>query len=386
MRIVLLKLHHIINIVKNKLHSIKKEEVRLNYISALIGGMIMGISGGIYGIKVIPIFIVQLLICIIVHELAHGLVAHKSGLKFSVLYVGPIVFILDNLKIKKIKMNRLQLMYLGRAQIDNNEIIKDSDFEKHVNMWKKALIAGPISDLILATIFIFISIILKKYIFIYTTLSIIFIISIPSYLMGDGKHVKLLKKDNLFSELLMYTYSIVGNTEVSNKSKKYLVSRLFKSIETCNPNKQNIINISAILCVLYQAYIIEEINSLPKNNEEIMNKVIEYKKIILKEKIEQSYFKSVVSNYIIYNIMYLDKTDKVLDLYEQIKSLKFNNLGEKLDLFRIEHILEIKNRKIELESDKYMNPLFIGCEGVYEIENKVNKKIIDFIDKKKACN
>lgn len=358
----------------------------MNYISALIGCMIMGMSGGIYGIKVIPIFILQLLICVIVHELAHGLVAHKSGLKFSVLYVGPIVFILDNLKIKKIKMNRLQLMYLGRAQIDNNEIINDSDFEKHVNMWKKALIAGPISDLILATIFIFISIISKKYIFIYTTLSIIFIISIPSYLMGDGKHVNLLKKDNLFSELLMYTYSIVGNTEVSNKSKKYLVSRLFKSIETCNPNKQNIINISAILGILYQVYFIEEINSLPKNNEEIINKVIEYKKIILKEEIEQSYFKSVVSNYIIYNIMYLDKTDKALDLYEQIKNLKFNNPGEKLDLFRIEHILEIKNRKIELESDKYMNPLLIGCEGVYEIESKVNKKIVDFIEKKKACN
>ena len=134
----------------------------MNYISALIGCMIMGMSGGIYGIKVIPIFILQLLICVIVHELAHGLVAHKSGLKFSVLYVGPIVFILDNLKIKKIKMNRLQLMYLGRAQIDNNEIINDSDFEKHVNMWKKALIAGPISDLILATIFIFISIILDN--------------------------------------------------------------------------------------------------------------------------------------------------------------------------------------------------------------------------------
>lgn len=31
-----------------------------------------------------------------------------------------------------------------------------------------------------------------------------------------------------------------------------------------------------------------------------------------------------------------------------------------------------------------MNPLFIGCKGVYEMETKINKKIIDFIDENKA--
>ncbi len=354
------------------------------FIAPIIGGTIVGISGGIYGLKIVPIFIFQLLIYVTIHELAHGLVAYKSGLKFSVLYLGPIVFILDNLKIKKIKINKLQQFYLGRAQIDNNEIIDNNDFENHINMWKKALMAGPMSDLILSIVFIVISIISKNYIFIFTTLSIMFIVSIPSYLMGDGKHVKLLKKDILFSELLMYTYSIIGNTEVSNRTRKYLLSRLFKSLETCTPNKENIINISAILGILYQVYFIDEINSLPINSDEIIDKAIEYKEIILKEKIEQAYFKSLMSSCIIHNVIYLGKIDESLNLYNQVKDLKFNLPGEKLDLFRVEHILKIKNRKKELENDKYMNPLFIGCKGVYEMETKINKKIIDFIDENKA--
>lgn len=356
------------------------------FMAFVIGGAIMGFSVGIYGLKIVPIFIVQILIYVIIHELAHGLVAHKNGLKFSVLYLGPIVFILDNLKIKKIKINKLQQFYLGRAQIDNNDIIDNNDFENHINMWKKALIAGPISDLILSITFIVISIISKNYIFIFTTLSMMFIIGIPSYLMGDGKHVKLLKKDILFSELVMYTYSIIGNTDVSNKSRKYLVSRLFKSLETCTLNKENIINISAILGILYQVYFIDEINSLPRNNEEIIDKVIEYKEIILKEKIEQTYFKSLISSCIIYNVIYLGNIDKSLNLYNQVKDLKFNLPGEKLDLFRVEHILKIENRKNELENDKYMNPLFIECKGVYEMETKINKKIIDFIEENKGCN
>lgn len=346
----------------------------------------MGISGGIYGLIIIPIFIFQLLIYVIIHELAHGLVAHKNRLKFSVLYLGPIVFTLDNLKIKEMKISKLQQFYLGRAQIDNNEIIDNNDFENHINSWQKALIAGPLSDLILSIIFLLISIISKNYIFIFTTLAIIFMMSIPSYLIGDGKHVKLLKKDILFSELLMYTYSIIGNTEVSNKSRKYLISRLFESLEKCSPDEENIINISAILGILYQSYFIGEISNLPRNNEKITDKVIEYKKLILKEKIEQTYFKSLISSCIIYKVIYLEDIDKALDLYNQIKDLKFNLPGEKLDLFRIEHLLKVKNRKKELESDKYMNPLFIGCKGVYRMDTKINKKIIDFIDKKKACN
>lgn len=355
-------------------------------ISVLIGAAMLGFSQGMYGLKAIPIFLVQLLIYVIIHELAHGLVAHKNGLKFSVLYLGPIIFTLDNLKIKEIKISKLQQFYLGRAQIDNNEIIDNNDFTNHINMWKKAIIAGPISDLVLSIIFIVISIISKNYIFIFTTISIILVMSIPSYFMGDGKHVKLLKKDSLFCELIIYTYSIIGNTEVSDESKKYLVSRLFKSLESCTPNKENIINVSAILGTLYQVYLVDEIDRLPRNSDEIIDKVIEYKKIILKEKIEQSYFKSLISNYIIYNVICLDKNDESLSLYNQVKDLKFKLPGEKLDLFRVEHILKMKNRKEELESDKYINPLFVGCKGIYEMETKINKKIIDFIDGNKICN
>lgn len=356
----------------------------MGFISSLIGAIILGISVGIYGLRIAQIFIIQLLIYVIIHELAHGIVAQKNGLRFSVLYVGPLVFTLENLKITKIKFGKLQQFYFGRAQIDNNEILNNADFENHINKWQKALLAGPISDLVLSIIFLLISLTTKQHIFIFTTLAIVFIISIPSYLIGDGKHVKLLKKNVLFSELLIYTYSIIGNTEVSIKSREYLISRLFKSLEECNPNKDNIINISAILGILYQVYFVDEINKLPRNNGEIIDKVIEYKKIILKEKIEQSYFKSLISSYIIYNVIYLENIDKGLDLYNQVKDLKFNLPGEKLDLFRVEHILKIKDRKKELESDQYMNPLFISCKGIYKMETKINKKIIDFIDKNKA--
>lgn len=63
-------------------------------------------------------------------------------------------------------------------------------------------------------------------------------------------------------------------------------------------------------------------------------------------------------------------------MYDYIKDVKYNMLGEQLDLYRVDHTLCINNRKGELLNDNLMNPAFKGCDGIYAIEKKINKLIL----------
>lgn len=75
--------------MKNKLIKV------LLYIIAALIGLILGISGFDIDIEGIAMTIVSIALVVIlevvffatIHELSHGLVAEKNGLKFTVLYI-----------------------------------------------------------------------------------------------------------------------------------------------------------------------------------------------------------------------------------------------------------------------------------------------------------
>lgn len=353
-----------------------------------ICGALIGFVGGFIGIGLninldlnwiylIPIMILQMIVFVVAHELSHGFVADKNGLKFTVLYLGPFTFRRENNKFKKIKSFGKQLTYVGRAQIDNFEILNEEDVEKARKAWIKALKAGPLSDLILGTTTICIGLIFKWNLLIISTVIIFVLISIPSYIMGDGKHMKLIKKNKIFTDVILYTYSIVGNTPISRESISFLLQKIENNIEKTNVNKDNLISLALSAQSLYMDAICNNKEDLSPNINEIVEVTIENKNIFLNKQIESSYYKGLINIAIMYEAIIKNNKERALELYKHVKKEKHNMPGEKLDFYRVEHTLGIANRKGEISNENLMNPIFKGCEGVESMERIINELILE---------
>ncbi|MEG0856906.1 MAG: site-2 protease family protein [Terrisporobacter sp.] len=351
------------------------------FIVAFIGG-ICGFTFGDLGIDMgsififIPVLILELILFVISHELNHGFAAERNGLKFTVLYLGPFTFKRENKKFKRIKGTSNQLAYLGRAQIDNGEILNEEDVNKHIKSWIKALQAGPLSDVILSIIMIILGFTLKFYVLIATTIVIDIFMFLPSYIIGDGKHIKQMKKDKVFSDIILYTYSIAGNTPISKQSKEFLLKRIVEDINNNVVTKENLISMTLATQSAYQGILCEDLNSTPKGMEKIVDMAIKNKNMFLKKQIEQTYYKSLINFSIIYEVIINNNKERALELYEEVKNEKHDMPGEKLDYYRVQHVLEIYNRKSEILNENLMNPVFKGCEGITRIEEKVNEIIL----------
>ena len=354
----------------------------------IIGG-ILGIAVGVIGIEIgninklimtilllILIIILQVIVFVISHELSHGFVGEKYGLKFTVLYLGHFVFKRENKKFKRIKGVFKQSIFIGRAQIDNFEILKDEDVERGRQAWIKALQAGPLSDLILSIIVILIGVICKSYMLIISTIIVNGVISIPSYLMGDGKHIKMLKNDKVFTDVILYTYSIAGNTSISQESREFIVNRMFEDIEEIEVNETNLISMALVAHSIYIESILKSQRDLPKEINSIVKMCIEHKNIFLKKQMEQSYYKSLINTAILYEVLINENKEKALDLYKHVQNEKHNMPGEMLDFYRVQHVLGINNRKGEILNKNLMNPMFKGCKGINDIEEGINKLIL----------
>lgn len=352
------------------------------FIAAVIGG-ICGFTFGDIGIDLtgifilVPVLILETIIFIICHELNHGFTAERKGLKFTVLYLGPFAFRRENKKFKRIKGNSNQLTYLGRAQIDNNEIINEEDVNQAKKAWIKALQAGPLSDLILSIIIISVGMIFKFYVLILATIIIDLCMCIPSYMMGDGKHTRMIKEDEVFKDVILYTYSIAGNTPVSEESKTFLLNKIIDDIENNKVNKDNLISMALAAQVIYQEGLCHNLEPIPEEMKNIINMVIENKNVFLKKQIEQTYYKSLMNCAIIYEVIVNKDKNTALKLYNEVKNEKHDMPGEKLDYYRVQHVLGIYNRKSEILNENLMNPIFRGCEGVTSLECEINRIILE---------
>lgn len=364
------------------------EKILFSMLGAICGiGIVVGIKFLDMNVfQLILVTSVQFIIFIVAHELSHGFIAQKNGLNFSVLYIGPFTFKRVNNRFKLQKGGSFQLTYLGRAQIDNNEILNEDDYKKHVKAWIKAIQAGPLCDLTSSILTLLIALIFKLNILFLSTIVVAMIVCIPSYIMGDGKHLKLLKTDKIFTDTIIYTYSIIGNTPVSKECKYYLINRLINDLENKDINKDNILSLSLALQMVLQVYFNKDIDKLPSTIDEVVNKAIIHKDVMLSKTLEQSYYKGLINSSIIYETIFKNDFNRALKLYEEVKVLKHNLPGEKLDLYRSEHVLGIKDYEDELNSDKFMNPILKGCQGAYAMDMNISKMVIDFKNKEKILS
>lgn len=356
----------------------------LPYIIGALVGLTLGLNGFYVEIKdviigavsIVLVGIVELLFFATIHELSHGFVAEKNGLNFTVLYVGPFAFKRENKKFKRMKGITKQLMYIGRAQIDNFEILNEDDIEKARKAWIKALQAGPLSDLILSITAIVLGLIFRSYILVIATIIVDMCMCLPSYIMGDGQHTKLMKSDKVFTHVILYTYSIIGNTLISEESRLFLLEKIEKDIVENEVDTSNVISLSLSAHSIYVNAICNDRRDLPENINKILEMTKKNKDIFYKKEIESSYYRNVINTSILYEVLIKDNKEKALDLYKCVKNEKHNMPGEKLDFFRVEHVLGIANRKSEILNENLMNPVLKGCEGIDAIERKINDLIL----------
>ena len=357
----------------------------LPYIFGALVGLILGINGlyvniegiVITGISIVLVGIAEILVFATIHELSHGLTAQKNGLKFTVLYLGPFTFKRENNKFKRMKGLTKQLTYVGRAQIDNFEILNEDDIEKARKAWIKALQAGPLSDLILSIIAIVIGLIFKSYILVISTIIVTILMCLPSYIIGDGQHIKLMKKDKIFTNVILYTYSIVGNTIISEESKSFLLEKIKQDIIENEVDESNLISLSLSAHSIYMDAIYNNKRNLPDNINKIVEMTIKNKEIFYKKEIEASYYRNVINTAIMHEVLVDDNKEKALELYKYVKDEKHSLPGERLDFYRVEHVLGISNRKGEILNENLMNPVLKGCEGIEAIEKRINELILE---------
>ena len=73
-----------------------------------------------------------------------------------------------------------------------------------------------------------------------------------------------MKKDKIFTHVILYTYSIIGNTPISNESKMFLLGKVEKDIVENEVNKDNLITLSLSAHSIYMDVIYNNVKTLPE--------------------------------------------------------------------------------------------------------------------------
>ena len=346
-------------------------------VGALIGISVAFLDLSIFDLSVC--FLVQLAVFVIVHEFMHGKIAEMNGLRFTKLYAGPIIVIREGKRFVRIEKNRLQGTYLGRANIENGEIRNDLEFERHIIAWKRAISAGPKSDIVLSVLCLVAGIYFKYPILIVSTLVLDLAMCIPSFFYGDGTHYKNLEKDDIFTVSVMYSNSIIGEKGISPDTEKYLVTRLEKELDQNDITDDNIVSLAIAAQTLlfqkiidgkYSGYRIEEIIwDVRDGNPARFNKMT-----------DRMYFRGLINTAVLYYTCIENDLKKAQILFRSIKNTKHVNYVEKNDFIRSQYVLGMRDRKSDLLSHKYRNPIFKGCKSLEDAEDKMDEIVIEYVE------
>lgn len=347
-------------------------------IGAFIGFGIAYLDINIFHISIC--FLIQISIFVLFHEFMHGKIAEMNGLKFTRLYAGPIIVIREDKKFVRIEKNRLQGTYLGRAHIENNEIRSDLEYDRHIIAWKRVLLAGPKSDLVLSILCIIFGIYFKLPILILSTLIIDLTMCIPSFLYGDGTNFNNIKKDEIFKTSIMYSNSLIGENDISKETEKYLTSRLEKELEEKEINDDNIVSLCIAAQTLLSKKIIDGKYSGYKIEEIIWN-LRDGNPNRFKKSNEKMYFRGLINTAVLYYTCIENDLRKAQILFRSIKYIKHISYVEKNDFIRSKYVLGIQDKKEELLSHKYRNPIFKGCKSIEKAEDKMDEIVIEYVDK-----
>lgn len=347
-------------------------------VGAAIGLSVAFLDLSIFDLSVC--FLIQLAVFVMVHEFAHGKVAEMNGLRFTKLYAGPIIVTRKDKKFVGIKKNKLQGTYLGRANIENGEIRSDLEFDRHVIAWKRAIFAGPKSDIVLSVLCLAAGIYFKNPIIIISTIVLDLTMCIPSYFYGDGTHYKSMERDDIFTVSVMYSNSIIGEDGISPDTEKYLVSRLENELEKTEINDDTIVSLSiAARTLLFQKILDGRYSGY--RIEEIIWNVRDGNPARFKKMIDRMYFRNLINTAVLYYTCIENDLKKAQILFRSIKNTKHVNYVEKNDFLRSQYVLGMRDNKDRLLSHKYRNPIFNGCKSLEEAEDKMDEIVIEYVDK-----
>lgn len=346
-------------------------------------GVAIGLSVAFLDLSIFDLsvcFLVQLVVFVLVHEFSHGKIAEMNGLRFTKLYAGPIIVIREDKKFVRIEKNKLQGTYLGRANIENGEIRSDLEFDRHIIAWKRAISAGPKSDIVLSVLCLVAGIYFKYPILIISTLVLDLAMCIPSFFYGDGTHYKNMERDDIFTVSVMYSNSIIGEKGISADTEKYLVSRLENELEKTEITDDNIVSLTIAAQTLLFQRILEGRYS-GYRIEEIIWDVRDGNPARFKKFTDRMYFRGLINTAVIYYTCIENDLKKAQILFRAIKNTKRINYVEKNDFIRSRYVLGMQDNKEELLSHKYRNPIFKGCKSLEDAEEKMDEIIIKYVDK-----
>ena len=347
-------------------------------VGALIGISVAFLDLSIFELSVC--FLLQLAVFVMVHEFMHGKIAEMNGLRFTKLYAGPIIVIREGKRFVRIEKNRLQGTYLGRANIENGEIRNDLEFERHIIAWKRAISAGPKSDIVLSVLCLVAGIYFKYPILIVSTLVLDLAMCIPSFFYGDGTHYKNLEKDDIFTVSVMYSNSIIGENGISPDTEKYLVTRLEKELDQNDITDDNIVSLAiAAQTLLFQKIIDGKYSGY--RIEEIIWDVRDGNPARFKKMTDRMYFRGLINTAVLYYTCIENDLKKAQILFRSIKNTKHVNYVEKNDFIRSQYVLGMRDRKSDLLSHKYRNPIFKGCKSLEDAEDKMDEIVIEYVEK-----
>lgn len=176
--------------------------------------------------KVIVYWIVGMIISVLIHEMGHLLAGMINGWKFYLLIIGPVKIYRENINEKiKIKLEK-NVAYWGGTAASIPSVVS----EKNIDIWAKVLLAGPLSSLIAALIFVPFTFIFKSLFFLMASLvclalGLVNIIPFSfrtGFFFNDGKRYSRLKSGGIEAEeeraifKIVETFSVYGDDAVPN--------------------------------------------------------------------------------------------------------------------------------------------------------------------------
>ena len=100
-----------------------------------------------------------------------------------------------------------------------------------------------------------------------------------------------------------------------------------------------------------------------------------------KKMTDRMYFRGLINTAVLYYTCIENDLKKAQILFRSIKNTKHVNYVEKNDFIRSQYVLGMQDRKSDLLSHKYRNPIFKGCKSLEDAEDKMDEIVIEYVEK-----
>lgn len=233
------------------------------------------------------IFLIALIFTIIVHEIVHAIVFIVQGVKLRMIYFFPLRFVWNGKK-KNIKFFPSLQLGLGGIVLPQLPIIdSEKDYQEFKRKYRISLLAAPLFSLAVALLSLFLVVATTKYVdedfqsYYFLFFSALFIFGIfinaTSFLnfgglVGDYSAAKKLKKDEIYSLILLYNLFLLLDADVKKEirtKKSFLLDKIHHQAKNLNEKIESPSGISIASSSLFEKLMIFEKESAVLNEEEL---------------------------------------------------------------------------------------------------------------------